>query len=37
MNYLEKAKNELLTYYTPKEIIDKINMDVIIKNPPFKK
>ena len=36
MNYLEKATNELLTYYTPKEVIDKIIMNLIIKNPPFK-
>jgi len=36
MNYLEKATKDLLTYYTPKEIVDKIVLDLMIKNPPFK-
>lgn len=38
MNYLEKATNELLTYYTPKVIIDYIEsekMKTIIGNPPY--
>jgi len=39
MNYLEKATNELLTYYTPQKVIDFIKsekMKTIIGNPPYK-
>lgn len=35
MNYLREATEDLFTYYTPKEIEDKIIFDLMIKNPPF--
>ena len=35
MNYLEKATNDLFTYYTPKEIEEKILLELMLKNPPF--
>jgi hypothetical protein len=39
MNYLEQLVNNLNLdgiYYTPKQLIDKLNTDCIIGNPPFK-
>ena len=39
MNYLEQLVNNLNLdgiYYTPKELIDKLNTDCIIGNPPYK-
>jgi len=34
MNYLEKAVNDLV-YYTPKKVVEKIKLHLIIKNPPY--
>ena len=34
MNYLEKAVNDLV-YYTPKKVVEKIQLHLIIKNPPY--
>ena len=39
MNYLKLAIDKLKldgVYYTPKKILDKLNTDCIIGNPPFK-
>ena len=39
MNYLQAAVDNLNldgVYYTPKKVIDKINTDCIIGNPPIK-
>ena len=38
MNYLEKALIELTSkgcYFTPKEVVRKININSIIENPPY--
>ena len=34
MDYLEKAVKELV-YYTPKKVVEKIQLHLIIKNPPY--
>ena len=34
-NFLAQAVRELNIYYTPKAIIDYINLVTIIKNPPY--
>lgn len=34
MNYIEKAVNELV-YYTPKKVVEKMQLHLIIKNPPY--
>ena len=34
--FIADAVNELLTYYTPQSIVDFINTNCIIRNPPFK-
>jgi type I restriction-modification system DNA methylase subunit len=40
MHYLQKAVKDLkqngFNYYTPKVILDKIKMDSILANPPYK-
>lgn len=34
MTYLEKAVNELV-YYTPKKIVERMQADLLIKNPSY--
>lgn len=38
MHFLEKAVNELTSkgvYYTPNKVAEKIQLNLIIKNPPY--